>query len=111
MQHYATQMLHYLSNSGSQVHWLGISPGANHIMGKRGLEDGSGHSWPEYYYRMGSGDGKGEKTSGKESLKERSEELLSKLKEVTVLMKIGPDMLVNTVFKQIFDANGRLGGA
>jgi len=115
MQHYAAQMLYYLSIASSRVQVLGISPDASHIMEKTGLEDGNGHSWPEYWYRMGWGYGGGETGSvemmaGKEPLKEREGDVLGRLKEVAVPMKIGPGMLVNTVFKQMFDVSGGLGG-
>ena len=63
MQHYAAQMLYYLSSSGSRVQVLGISPGASHIVEKTGLEDGNGHSWPEYWYRKGRDCGDGESGS------------------------------------------------
>ena len=108
MQHYAAQMLYYLSSSGSRVQVLGISPDARHIVEKTGLEDGNGHSWPEYWYRKGRDCGDGESGSvdmmvGKHPVKEREEDVLGRLKEVAVPMKIGPGMLINTVFKQMFD--------
>ena len=115
MQHYAAQMLYYLSNLGAQVQVLGISPDTSHIVEKTGLEDGNGHSWPEYWYRMGweySGGETGsvEMMAGKEPVKKREGDVLGKLKEVAVPMKIEPGVLINTVFKQMFDVGGGLGG-
>ena len=115
MQHYAAQMLYYLSSLGSRVQVLGISPGASHIVKKTGLEDGNGHSWPEYWYRKGRDCSDGESGSvemmaGKEPVKEREGDVLGKLKEVAVPMKIEPGVLINTVFKQMFGVGGGLGG-
>ena len=115
MLHYAAQMLYYLSNSGSRVQVLGISLGASNIVEKTGLEDGNGHSWPEYWYRMGWGysgeeTGSVERMAAKEPVKEREGDVLGKLKDVAVPIKIGPSVLVNTVFKQMFDVGGGLGG-
>ncbi|KAI4608332.1 hypothetical protein J4E83_009134 [Alternaria metachromatica] len=115
MQHYTAQMLYHLSSSGSRVQVLGISPGASHIVEKTGLEDGNGHSWPEYWYRKGRDCGDGESGSlemmaAKEPVKEGGGDVLGKLKEVAVPMKIGPGVLLNTVFKQMFDVGGGLRG-
>ncbi|KAI4645452.1 uncharacterized protein J4E78_009362 [Alternaria triticimaculans] len=48
---------------------------------------------------------------GGEPVKEKEGDVLGKLKEVAVPMKIGPGMLFNTVFKQMFDVGGGLGRA
>jgi len=108
VQHYTAQMLYYLSNLGAQVQVLGVAPGKKHVGGKRGLEDGNGHSWPEYWYRKGRDCGDGESgsvemMSGKGPVKEGEEDMLGKLKEVAVPVKMGPGVLINTVFKQMFD--------
>jgi len=108
MQHYTAQVLYCLSSSGSRVQVLGISPGASHIVERTGLEDGNGHSWPGYWYRKGRDCGDGESgsvemMSGKGPVKEGEKDVLGKLKEVAVPMKMGPGMLINTVFKQMFD--------
>jgi arginyl-tRNA synthetase len=103
MQLYATRVMSYLNDSGSQVRVLGIARSENYFPEDRVLEDYNGHVWPEYYYRMGrvvdsEENLEGEETSGEETV-------------VAVPMRRRPGMLVNTVFNQMFTVNRGLGGA
>jgi hypothetical protein len=103
MQLYATRVMSYLSDLGSQMRVLGIAPSENYLPEDRVLEDCNGLVWPEYYYRMGrvvDSEEKliGEETSGEETV-------------VAVPMRIRPGMLVNAVFNQMFTVNRGLGGA